>query len=255
VWAVAIEVALITDGAGPHGLRVGAVAIEVALIADGAGPHGRSESLDGKIPRGAGTGRGVNSVGGGRAECVVAAAVVVVLPGIGDVEVHRVGAARQGAAWCPALFREEAYHCRQLLEESVNVTKAWSGYGSCGLRGRRWAWWVAGLLRWPGGPISVQGMLQLVPGSVGHVPDVREEASGDCNWPGVGGACVRPVCRRRAWGLRGRQRRGRRRKATGGPRVGVGVRASAEDAEINGLSDASGVDACVGTGGGDGAVL
>jgi len=114
--------------------------------------------------------------------------VVVALPGIGDVEGHWFVAAGQGAALCPAVFREEACHCRQLLEEGVSVIGAWSGHDRRGPRGGRRAWWVAGLLRRPGGPIAVQGVLQLVPGSVGHVPDVREEAGGGCNWPGVGGA-------------------------------------------------------------------
>jgi len=41
----------------------------------------------------------------------------------------------------------------------------------------------------------------------------------------------------------------------GGPRVGVGVRAAAEDAEVDGHTVASGVDARVSAGGGDGPVL
>jgi len=49
----------------------------------------------------------------------------------------------------------------------------------------------------------VQGVLQLVPGSVGHVPDVRDEASGDRDGLQVCRAHVRPVRRwwtRRVWG-------------------------------------------------------
>jgi len=101
----------------------------------------------------------------------------------------------------------------------------------------------------------VQGVLQLVPGSVGHVPDAREETDGGWGWLGVSGACVHAVLCRRAWGLWRRRRRGRRRKPTGGPRVGVGVRAAAEDAEVDGRTVASGVDTHFGAGGGDGPVL
>jgi len=41
----------------------------------------------------------------------------------------------------------------------------------------------------------------------------------------------------------------------GGPLVGVSVSASAEGAKVDRLPDTSGVDACVGADGGDGAVL
>jgi len=105
-----------------------------------------------------------------------------------------------------------ARHPRQLQEKGVVGAIAWSGCR---------AWRVAGRLRGQGGAIAVQGVLQLVPGSVGHVPDAREETDGGWGWPGAGGACVLAVLRRGAWGLWRQRRRGRRKEATGGPRVGV----------------------------------
>ena len=68
------------DGTGPHG----AVAVEVALAAYGAGPHCWSEHKVSLVQEQV------------RFARVVLATVVIALPGIGQVEGHRLGLTRAG---------------------------------------------------------------------------------------------------------------------------------------------------------------